>query len=131
LLETLLLNLFFAGALKAMPPLLHSDDGRNTVIRPLAYAPETEIAAYAALRNFPIIPCDLCGTQENLQRKRMKRMLDELENEHPHIRASVLSALGNVRPSHLLDKKLRTQTTERRAGTLRTGGSAWLATSPQ
>lgn len=129
--ETLLLNLFFAGSLKAMPPLLHSDDGRNTVIRPLTYAPEAEIAAYAALKGFPIIPCDLCGSQENLQRKRMKRMLDELEKEHPHIRASVLSAMGNVRPSHLMDKKLGPQPAGRRAGTLRTGGSPWLATSPQ
>src|SRR5215471_469401 len=77
LIETLLLNLFFAGALKSMPPILHSDDGRNTVIRPLCYAPEKEIAAYAALKQFPIIPCDLCGSQENLQRKRIKRLVDE------------------------------------------------------
>jgi tRNA 2-thiocytidine biosynthesis protein TtcA len=131
LVETLLLNLFFAGSLKAMPPLLHSDDGRNTVIRPLAYAPEAEIAAYAALRGFPIIPCDLCGSQENLQRKKMKRMLDELEKEHPHIRASVLSAMGNVRPTHLIDRSLGTKAATRPSPTLRTGESAWLATSPQ
>jgi tRNA 2-thiocytidine biosynthesis protein TtcA len=131
LVETLLLNLFFAGSLKAMPPLLHSDDGRNTVIRPLAYAPEAEIAAYAALRGFPIIPCDLCGSQENLQRKKMKRMLDELEKEHPHIRASVLSAMGNVRPTHLIDRSLGTKAAARPSPTLRTGESAWLATSPQ
>ncbi len=131
LVETLLLNLFFAGALKAMPPLLHSDDGRNTVIRPLAYAPEEEIAAYAALRKFPIIPCDLCGSQENLQRKRMKRMLDELEHDYPHVRASVLSAMGNVRPSHLIDQALRRPDVERPVARERSGESAWLATSPQ
>ncbi|HXX32638.1 MAG TPA: tRNA 2-thiocytidine(32) synthetase TtcA [Myxococcaceae bacterium] len=123
LVETLMLNLFFAGALKAMPPLLRSDDGRNTVIRPLAYAPEAEIAAYAAGMGFPVIPCDLCGSQENLQRKRMKRLLDELEREHPHVRASVLAAMGNVRASHLVDRALWTTPGHR-------GESAWLAHSP-
>ena len=131
LVETLLLNLFFSGSLKSMPPLLHSDDGRNTVIRPLAYAPEAEIAAYAALRAFPIIPCDLCGSQENLQRKRMTRMLDELEQEHPHIRASVLSAMGNVRPSHLIDAALAHKHPDTAASHPGLGESAWLATSPQ
>ncbi len=106
LIHTLLLNLFFAGSLKAMPPILKSDDGRNTVIRPLCYAPEKEIAAYAALRQFPIIPCDLCGTQENLQRARMKKLMEDLGKEIPNVRQSVLNAMGNVRPSHLLDKSL-------------------------
>lgn len=106
LIHTLLLNLFFAGSLKAMPPLLRSDDGRNTVIRPLCYAPEKEIAAYAQLRQFPLIPCDLCGSQENLQRKRMQRMVEELSREHPNVRQSLLAAMGNVRPSHLMDRKL-------------------------
>src|SRR5919198_505834 len=104
LIETLMLNLFFAGAIKSMPPLLRSDDGRNTVIRPLCYAPENEIARYAGLRGFPIIPCDLCGSQENLQRKRVKRLLAELESEHPGVRASILGAMGNVMPEHLLDR---------------------------
>jgi tRNA 2-thiocytidine biosynthesis protein TtcA len=106
LVETLLLNLFFAGTLKAMPPLLRSDDGRNTVIRPLCYAPEKDIGAYAALKQFPIIPCDLCGSQENLQRKRIKRLVDELAEDIPHIRSSILAAMQNVRATHLMDQQI-------------------------
>jgi tRNA 2-thiocytidine biosynthesis protein TtcA len=106
LVETLLLNLFFAGSLKSMPPLLRSDDRRNIVIRPLCYAPEEEIAAYAELKRFPIIPCDLCGSQENLQRKRIKRLLSELSEEIPNLRQSILAAMRNVRPSHLIDPQL-------------------------
>ena len=106
LVHTLLLNLFFAGTMATMPPRLESNDGRNTVIRPLAYAPEADIARFAELMRFPIIPCDLCGSQENLQRQRVKRLVDELGREIPNLRSSILSAMGNLHPSHLLDKKL-------------------------
>src|SRR5678815_712590 len=98
IITTLLLNLFYAGSLKAMPPKLRSIDGRNTVIRPLAYCSEREIADYASARAFPIIPCDLCGSQSNLKRARMKQLIHELEGEIPHIRLSLLNAAGNLIP---------------------------------
>jgi tRNA 2-thiocytidine biosynthesis protein TtcA len=106
IITTLLLNLFYVGSLKAMPPKLRSTDGRNTVIRPLAYCSERDIADYATAREFPIIPCDLCGSQTNLKRVRIKTLISELEKEIPHIRSSMLNAIGNAVPSHLLDHEL-------------------------
>ncbi len=105
-LATLLLNLVFAGQLKAMPPKLISDAGDNVVIRPLIYCAETDLAAFAEEQGFPIIPCDLCGSQDNLQRKAMTRLLAELDQRFPGTRQNMLAALGNVRPTHLFDKGL-------------------------
>ncbi len=105
-LETLMLNLFFGGKLATMPPRLVSDDGRHVVIRPLIYCAEPTLAAFAKERAFPILPCNLCGSQSEAQRKQMKALLGELEAKHPTLRQTMLAALGNVNPSHLFDKKL-------------------------
>lgn len=106
IIATFLLNLFYVGQLKAMPPILRNDAGNNTIIRPLAYCQEKEIAAYAEEMRFPIIPCNLCGSQPNLKRARVKRLINELEKETPSIRSSIMTALTNVTGSHLLDNKL-------------------------
>ena len=129
--ETLFLNLFFTGKLKAMPPKLRSKDGRHLVIRPLAFVKEADLARYAELRAFPIIPCDLCGSQEDLKRKEVKALLRQWEMRSPGSSDSVAAAIANVAPSLLMDQRLfdfqhlRTSTDE--AGE----GDAWLdADSP-
>jgi len=103
--ETLLLNLFYSGQIKTMPPWLRSDDGHNVVIRPLIYCSEDELRAFAEHKRFPIVPCDLCGSQENLQRQEIKKLLRELSAKNPHLKGNIFAALSNVRPSHLLTIK--------------------------
>lgn len=106
MIETLFLNLFHGGRLKAMPPKLRSDDGRHVVIRPLAYCAESDIAAYARAREFPIIPCNLCGSQENLQRQAIKGMLAGWERDHPGRSETIARAMRHVAPSQLADPAL-------------------------
>ncbi|HET8790167.1 MAG TPA: tRNA 2-thiocytidine(32) synthetase TtcA [Modicisalibacter sp.] len=106
ILETLFLNMFYGGKLKAMPPKLLSDDGRNIVIRPLAYCREADIAEFARLMEFPIIPCNLCGSQPNLQRQVVKEMLAEWEKKHPGRLETMFKAVSNVAPSQLADREL-------------------------
>jgi tRNA 2-thiocytidine biosynthesis protein TtcA len=106
ILATFFLNLFHGGQLKAMPAKLVSDDGRHVVIRPLAYVAEADLAAYAEAKRFPIIPCTLCGSQDNLQRKQVGEMLRDWERRQPGRIESIVRALTEVRPSHLLDRKL-------------------------
>ena len=120
LVETLLLSALYSGALKSMPPKLRSDDGRNVVIRPLCYAAEEDIAAFSRAMAFPVIPCDLCGSQPNLRRRRVKELLADLSREHPAIKGNLLNALGHVVPSHLLDRTLAAQVAEA------TGKDPWI-----
>jgi tRNA 2-thiocytidine biosynthesis protein TtcA len=104
--ETLFLNMFFGGKMKAMPPKLKSEDGRHIVIRPLAYVPESDIERYARAREFPLIPCSLCGSQENMQRREIKKMLREWEQRFPGRTEAIFSSLRNVVPSHLADPSI-------------------------
>lgn len=106
ILETLFLNMFYGGTLKAMPPKLLSDDGKNIVIRPLAYCKEADIAEFARLMEFPIIPCNLCGSQPNLQRQVVKEMLADWEKKHPGRLETMFKAVTNVAPSQLADRDL-------------------------
>jgi tRNA 2-thiocytidine biosynthesis protein TtcA len=124
---TFFLNLFHGGKLKAMPPKLKSDDGTNIVIRPLAYCRESDIAAYAQHKGFPIIPCNLCGSQEHLQRKQVRKMMAEWERQHPARIEQIFSALQNVAPSQLADPALFDfATLGARAGAPGRDAAAWL-----
>src|SRR5690606_5289827 len=105
-LETFFMNLFHGGRLAAMPPKLVNDEGDLVVLRPLAYCAEADLAKFAEAMKFPIIPCDLCGSQEGLQRNAMKSMLEDIERRMPGHKDTMIRALGNARPSHLLDRKL-------------------------
>ena len=116
MLATFFLNMFFGAKLKGMPPKLVSDDGRHVVIRPLAYVPEHDLIAWAGHRDFPIIPCTLCGSQENLQRKQVGHMLKAWEREHPGRLENMARALGNIVPSHLQDRALYPFTTLQATG---------------
>ena len=120
--ETFFLNLFYAGRLKGMPPKLVSDDGRHIVIRPLAYVRERDLARWAALQAYPIIPCDLCGSQENLKRREMKTMLREWDQRSPNRIKSIAAAMQAVTPSHLLDRSLFPFATLRADGAPSTDG---------
>ncbi|MDX1695714.1 MAG: tRNA 2-thiocytidine(32) synthetase TtcA [Ketobacteraceae bacterium] len=106
IMETLFLNMFYGGKLKAMPPKLKSDDGKHVVIRPLAYCREKDIIRFSDYKEFPIIPCNLCGSQENLQRKVIKDMLQTWDRQHPGRLETIFGAIGNVAPSHLADTSL-------------------------
>jgi len=132
LVNTFFLNLFFHAKLSGMPPKLLSDDGKHVVIRPLAYVRESDIEAYAQAKRFPIIPCNLCGSQENLQRKQVKRMLEQWERDTPGRVETMARALGDVRPSQLSDPKLFDfLSLGRRSDSALPDVHAWLAGAPQ
>lgn len=128
--ETLFLNLFYTGKLKAMPPKLRSKDGRHIVIRPLATVKESELARYAELRGFPIIPCDLCGSQEDLKRKKVKAFLQQWERESPGCGDSIAAALTNVAPSLLMDQRLFDFKSLLSMGATQHEGDTWLDQEP-
>ena len=130
LVATFFLNLFFHAKLAGMPPKLRSDDGRHVVIRPLAYVREDDIAAYAQAKDFPIIPCNLCGSQENLQRKQVKRMMEAWERESPGRIETIARALGDIRPSQLSDPKLFDFLALGARGGALPDAHAWLAGEP-
>lgn len=130
IIETLFLNLFYTGKLKAMPPKLRSKDGRHLVIRPLAYVRESDLARYAKLRNFPIIPCDLCGSQEDMKRKKVKAWLRQWEQESPGCSDSIAAALTNVAPAFLMDSRLFDFKSLTVAGDGVAEGDAWLDEEP-
>lgn len=121
--QTVLLNLFYSGRMAGMPPKLFADDGRNTVIRPMAYVPEAWLSAYAKELMIPVIPCNLCGSQANLKRRKIKDLLRSLESDFPQLGASLLTAQQNVRPSQLLDRTLM----DFRSG----GRPSWAGTSDE
>ncbi len=130
IIETLFLNLFYTGKLKAIPPKLRSKDGRHIVIRPLASVKESDLARYAELRGFPIIPCDLCGSQEDLKRKKVKAMLREWERDSPGSSDSAAAALTNVAPSLLMDQRLFDFKSLQSIGGSQDEGDAWLDQDP-
>jgi tRNA 2-thiocytidine biosynthesis protein TtcA len=120
--QTLFMNMFFGARLKGMPPKLVSDDGKNIVIRPLAYVAETDLERWAEHKGFPIIPCTLCGSQDNLQRVQIRQMLRDWERKHPGRIANIFHAMGNVVPSHLMDRNLHPFTTLQTTGLADAGG---------
>jgi tRNA 2-thiocytidine biosynthesis protein TtcA len=126
IIETLFLNLFYTGKLKAIPPKLRSKDGRHIVIRPMATVKESDLARYAELRGFPIIPCDLCGSQEDLKRKKVKAFLQQWERESPGCSDSIAAALTNVAPSLLMDQGLFDFKSLLSTGATQHEGDAWL-----
>jgi tRNA 2-thiocytidine biosynthesis protein TtcA len=130
LMATFFLNLFFGGKLKTMPPKLVSDDGRHVVIRPLAYVRERDLAAYAEHKQFPLIPCTLCGSQENLQRRQVGVMLKEWERKHPGRLDSIFNALGKVEATHLLDRTLNDFAAIRASGVAQANGDIAFDVDP-